>query len=460
MRSVKEIIKEIEREQGYAHNQSVRDKWDEIDEYYERRSDIKLPEVVEGETGDGTSLERLKTHTNFAKTIVNSTVTMAMASGMALFGEDGLPDPAADSPFERTEIRRLLRYTSRYGASWLQIVKNDERKKYRIYKPHVARRVMAVEDSEREEGVLVIQEFTRPDEEKSTYCVARWYEHEGRVVRRRDFATENGRDGWKPRLIGNEPTVTYDHMPWIYVPNKIEDEIYEQSDIIDGLELFKQYDALLTKYLKAMEDESFRITFLSNVSEEVAKRITRAGGLQLWYAKNKTGEAPPELQSVPPADQRQFLDGLSDLVDNMATATRTSPLELNERPVQDIPAQTLRVLYGPQIERVEETVEHVNPALTEAYRIITGTSRSRIVLQPRLPISEDKVHQNLKGLLDVGAYSRYHMLLEIGKTPEEAEAIIARSLEEKRMFEGVETTEEIKVEKAKAEARPVVRPVA
>src|SRR5690606_33095679 len=154
-----------------------------------REAEIKLPEAVSGETGDGASLERLFTRTNFAKTIINSTVTMALATGLVVYGEDGQKD-VKDETYSITEVRRLVRYVSRYGAGWLHIVRDDPRKKYRIHKPHVARQIMSVEDAEHQEGVLVIQQFedTGTDGVTTTYKVARWYEwRDGTSVVRRDF---------------------------------------------------------------------------------------------------------------------------------------------------------------------------------------------------------------------------------------------------------------------------------
>lgn len=450
-----QIVREIERYGAVVHDAQTIGAWQKIDDYYQRRNTIELPEATRLTGGDGLSLERLYIRTNLAKTVVSATATMAMASGITVYDKDGKPDLEMAKVFSRSDVRRLLRYCSRYGASWLQVVEGDKDKPYRVYKPHVARRIMVQEDPEKEHAVLVIQTFT--DMEDHEYRVARWYEWDDqrKSVVRQDFVSAMTTAGWAPR--GRPQSFAY--MPWLYVPNRIEDTIFEQSDTWDGLEIFKQYDALHTKFLKALEDESFRLIFLANVSEEVAKKIRQAGGLQVWYAKNKQNEAPPELQSVPPADQRQFLDALKNLMNTLATVSRTSVLELNERPVQDIPAQTLRVLYGPQIERCNETVEHVNPALTQLLRILHrvqggATSGLAVELKPRLPVSEDKIHQNLKGLLDSDAYSAYHLLIDGGKTPAEAEDILARRLREKRELTAIKTTSEVEIEEAKARVRP------
>src|SRR5690606_16748516 len=208
--------------------------------------------------------------------------------------------------------------------------------------------------------------------------------------------------------------------------------------------------ALRVKFLKALEDESFRQIFIANVGEEAAKAILAAGGVNVWYAKNKVGENSPEMQVASPADQRQFLEGLKDLVDSLATVTRTSVLELNERPVQDIPAQTLRVLYGPQIERVTETTEHVNPALSRAASIILGRDVT-LTLKPKLPISEDKEHQNKKGLLDSNAYSIRQMLMDQGYTEQQAERIFRMRLEELRRINNLEVAMEEDLMKAEAD---------
>lgn len=451
-----QVFEELKRNADQAHPKEVLAKWREIDEYYQREAEIQLPEAASAE-GDAKSLERLFVRTNFAKTIVNSTVTMVLASGIRVYDDEGALVAPEKHPILATDVRKLLRYASRYGAAWLQGDKALPGKPYRVYKPHVARRIMRTEDPEREQGVLVAQEFRHTDSEgmEKRYSVARWYEWDeaDKRVLKREYVKQEGGD-WQPRR-GAKPT-WFNHMPFIYVPNREEDSIPEQSDIIDGLPLFKQYDALRVKLLKALEDESFRLVFLSSVSDEVASKMKLAGGLSVWHAKNKMGEAPPELQSVAPADQRQFLDSLNDLVDDMATATRTSPLELNERPVQDIPAQTLRVLYGPQIERCQETVEHLNPALTQLLRIATG-GEGKVVLKPHLPISEDKQHQNLKGLLDSKAYSAVELMVDtLGKTRTEAEAIFEAALNERRRVLELEAEIEAKrdIEVAKAQPRP------
>jgi len=473
--SDKQVIEELKRYGGtHAHSDATREKWDEIDKFYRGENEIKLPEAVEGELGDAASLQRLKVHTNFCKTIVHSTVTMAMASGVKAVrqAEDGgggeLDDEEAAKVFAQTDIRRLIRYASRYGAAWLQIIEADREKRYRVHKPHVARRIMMDEDPEKERAVLVLQGFERQEgAEKKKYYVARFYEWDDERARvsRRDFVSEDGSD-WKRRALPKNQSGPFRYMPWIYVPNREEDTIPEQSDVLDGLEVFKQYDALRVKFLKALEDESFRQIFLANVGDDVANRIKASGGLNVWNAKNRAGEHAPEMQSVSPADHRQFLDGLSDLVDTVATVTRTSPLELNERPVQDIPAQTLRVLYGPQIERVRETTEHVNPALSRAASLILKRP-VRITLTPRLPISEDKEHQNKKGLLDSNAYSIRQLLMDSGFTRAQAEEIFEMRLDELRRINAVEVEKEEELIDAEGEkaveiarARPAPRPAA
>jgi len=477
-----EVLDEIKLYNGYAHDEATRRQWAEIDEFYKRQTRIELPEAVAGETGDLKSLVRLMTHVNFIKTIVNSTATMAMASGIKAVrlnqdGDGGVEDKRAAKVFDRTDIRRLVRYASRYGGAWLQVLTSDREKPYRVHKAEVARRVMMVEDPEKERGVLVIQRFERrrPQVQGGTreqYWVARWYEwsDERDRVWRRDYISVNSPDNWQRRRLENGAwQASFPYMPWIWVPNHVEDTIPEASDVIDGLEIVRQYDALVVKFLKALEDESFRQIFLSNVGDDQARNLLAAGGSNVWYAKNKQGEAPPEMQSVPPADQRQFLEGLKGLVNDLATATRTSVLELNERPVQDIPAQTLRVLYGPQIERVTETCDHLNPALSKAASLILDYP-VQITLTPRLPISEDKEHQNKKGLLDSNAYSIRRMLRDSGLTDEEANAVFEERLEELRRIGEVEAATAVKSElplieaqgeqqvKA-AEAKPQPRPL-
>lgn len=478
-----QVIDEIGRFGDHAHDPETRAAWSTIDTYYRGDNEIELPEAVEGETGDYESLRRLFVHVNFTKTIVNASVTMALGEGIPVYGPDGLRDKNLERIYATTDVRRLLRYASKYGAGWLHINTGNRTKPYRVYKPHVARRLMETEDPEQEAAVLVIQRYQRfqngigraapengkigtPDPKDDTmppeiivgtstletYTVARYYEwDDDRVyVTRRDFVKEAG--VWRRRLIGGRDEAVFDYMPWVFVPNRVEDTIPEQSDVIDGLEIIKQHDALLVKYLKGLEDEAWRLVFLASVGDEVAKRIKAAGGLNFWHAKNKAGEPPPELQSVAPADLRQFLEGHKYLVNSLATATRTSVLELNERPVDDIPAQTLRVLYGPQMERVGEMCEHVNPALGATLRQITGL-QVEVRMWPRLPISEDKVHQNLKGLVDSKIYSGVQMLVDIGHTEADAKRIYAQALEEYRQRLVMEAEAEMMVEQIRVQAQ-------
>src|SRR5690606_30445917 len=74
-----QFAEEIELHTPPAHDSATRASCHEIDLYYKREAEVKLPEAVEGERGDLASLKRLLVRTNFAKTIINSTVTMAMA---------------------------------------------------------------------------------------------------------------------------------------------------------------------------------------------------------------------------------------------------------------------------------------------------------------------------------------------------------------------------------------------
>lgn len=459
-----QVIKEIQRHAGNAHPTSVTSVWDEIDSYYKREADIVLPELVTGSDGDADSLARLFVHTNYAKTIVNSTVTMVMASGLTVRNAEGITDrELSEKWLDGSEIRRLIRHTSRYGGAWLQIVTADKELPYRVYKPHVARRIMEETDQQREHAVLVIQEYEAvgdtgtPDARK--YKLARWYEwNDDRSGVTLTMFRSNGQSGTGWELDRQVDRKSFPYMPWIYVPNHHEDSIPEQSDVIDGLEIFKQYDALRVKFLKALEDESFRLIFLASVGDDVAKAIKAGGGLQFWYAKNAPGEPPPELQSVPPADQRQFLDGLNDLIESLAVVTRTSVLELGKIPVQDIPAQTLRVLYGPQIERCQEVADHINYALTRLLHVLedveySRSSKLRAALTPRLPISEDKIHQNAKGLLDADAYSAHQMLRDDGYTDQDADKIIAERYEEKRKIAAIETEQQMQVDANAASAQ-------
>ena len=473
------ILAEINKHpKGQVHEKDVYVKWDLFEKTLKRQTDIKLPEHVD----DLESLKRLMAHTNFAKVIVNATVTMLLANGAKVYNESGLIDKEASQGIDLRLVRRATRYASTYGGCWLHIIRDDKENPLRVEKPHLARRVFDPEDKAKELGVVMIEKIyfaptladdkVTPVKDDDYYYRARWYEwsKDRKWVRKITYHSDSrALGGW--RQVGEDEQFNY--MPLLFVAAHDADEIPEASDIVDGIELFEQYDNLLVKFLKSLEDEAFRIIFISQIGEEQAKKMQVGGGKNFWYAKTANpAEHPPELQSINPSDHRQFLEALSDLVDSIATVTRTSPMELNERPTQDIPAQTLRVIMGPQLERVGETAEYMSKAFSEAVHVLNSQSggprdpydprgQARVEFRAQLPVSEDKVHQNLKGMLDADAYSAVDLIMKAeGSTRPEAEQVFERRLAEKRRIAEIETAEEVKVEEAKAAARPVPRPPA
>lgn len=426
-----------------VHPAETMEAWGEIDEILRRDHSIRLPEAAVMAEGD--SLERLHLRTNYSKVVVQSTVTMVLASGLTIRDGQGLVLRGRNAnPFPMRYVRRMLRYMSQYGAAWKLRRPNDRKLPLRVYKPHVAREIHLETDPDIVKAVLAIEEIPYREgqyELGQTYRRARWYEwidvdgnkqlepDEWRQVIRKTYISEAGGE-WQAQRDG----AIFRYMPMQLIHNRDADpdRLFEASDIWDAMPLFKALDDLSTKYLKALEDEAFRITFLANVTDEQFKSMRRLSSLNFMFADNGPDGKEPRPYWANPADHRQYLDAFKHFMNRIATMTRTSPLELDERPVQDIPAQTLRVLYGPQISRCAESAEYAASSLSDDLQLIPGQAGVDVILQPRLPISEDKIHQNSKGMLDSDAYSRRQLLIDTGKTEAEAERILDEAIEEKR----------------------------
>lgn len=433
-----------------VHPAETIDAWDEIDEILKRDHKIRLPEAAMLAEGD--SLERLHLRTNYSKVVVQSTVTMVLASGLEIHDADGLVmrGPGVN-PFPMRYIRRMLRYMSQYGAAWKLRRPNDRKLPIRVYKPHVAREVYLETDPDIVKAVLAIEEIPYREGEMElgqSYRRARWYEwvdsdggiplepDEWRRVIRKTYISEAGGE-WQAQR--DDAIFPYMPMQLIHNRDADPDRLFEASDIWDAMPLFRSLDDLTTKYLKALEDEAFRITFLANVTGEQFKAMRRLSSLNFMFADNGAEGKEPKPYWANPADHRQYLDAFKHFMNRIATMTRTSPLELDERPVQDIPAQTLRVLYGPQISRCTESAEYAADSLSDDLQLIPGQTGTLVVLKPRLPISEDKIHQNSKGMLDSDAYSRRQLLIDTGKSEAEADRIFEEALVEKRRLAEIES---------------------
>lgn len=450
---------QLNRYGGKAHPSDVLDKWREIDEVLKMEHLIRLPTAALRESFE---LDRLHLHTNYARVVVQSTVTLTLANGVKVYDENKIADETgmADRLFPSSLIRRMLRYMSTYGGAWRLRRPSDVNKPLRIYKPEIAREIYLETDPEVVKAVLAIEKVERrggDSDQADHYHVARWYEWDDsvssepsdwrRVIRKVYISTDQS-STWQhdPRQ-----DYVYSYMPMELVRNRDADNIYEASDIHDALELFKGMDDLTTKWLKALEDEAFRLLILANVTAEQARGIHTVDGSNVLTLSNGESKDVPEPKPywMMPADHTQYLRAFDELLKRISTTTRTSMLELGEAPEGDIPAQTLRVKYGPQLERVKESADYASRALTEDISQL-GYPEGLVRLKPELPVSEDKIHQNRKGLLDVGAYSRRQMLIDEGMSPAEAERILDQALEEERRIKTMEAETQLIVEEAVA----------
>lgn len=453
-----QIVAELNRYGGNLYPDSVMESWDLIDSLVKKRAPIRLPTGIAEIDPD---LHRLFTRTNYARTIVNSTVNMVLASGVRIRDTEGVdvtPDRARDLPWPMFMLRRLLRFMSQYGAAW-KLVRPHDPLPIRVYKPHAAREIHLETDPDTVKAVLHIAEVEKRgtiDDIGSKYLLARWYEHIGNRVHRRVFLSEGGFD-WAEDTT---QTAITNFMPLQLVRNRDFDgyDIFEASDVWDASDLIRIIDEMTTKFAKAMEDEAFRMTFFANVSPEQFNTMRDASALNVFFAKNGEGYAEPRPYWANPADHRQYLDAFKSLVNRVATVSRTSSMEFEERPMQDIPAQTLRIHYGPQIARCQEIAEFASTALSEDLRLLPGGKDwDELVLEPRLPVSEDKVHQNAKGLLDSGAYSRREVLIATGHTTAEADRISREAIEEKVELEARLAMAQAKADALVVAARPATQ---
>lgn len=451
---------QLNRYGGNTHPDHVIAQWEKIDEVLRMQHPIRMPTAAAMESVE---LSRLHLHTNYARVVVQSTVTLTLANDITVYGSDGLIDRTdlAQRLFPQKLVRRMLRYMSTYGAAWRLRRPSDRKMPLRVYKPSIAREIPLESDPEVVKAVLAIEKVEKRNKPGSTsddhYYVARWYEWDDSEspepsdwtkVIRRVYTTEQLGGSWRHDAAQD---YAYSYMPMELVRNRDTDELFEASDVYDALELFMGMDDLTVKYLKALEDEAFRLLILANVTSEQAQGINTIDGGNVVTISNGTADLPePRPYWMDPADHRQYLEAFSELLRRISTVTRTSLLELGESPEGDIPAQTLRVKYGPQLERVKESAEYASIALTEDLTQL-GHAAGAVRLIPALPVSEDKLHQNRKGLLDVGAYSRKAMLLDEGRTPAEADRIIQEYLAEQKAILEMEADAQLIVEERVAE---------
>lgn len=467
-----EILYQLRLHAPHAHPRRVLEKWDEIDEVINREHDILLPEAVD--IAEGLELERLKVRTNYGKTVIDSTVRMTLSSGVIITNAAGVRDPEAAAAFDIRTVRRLLRYMSQYGAAWVLRRRQDAARPMRVYKPHLAREIPLEDDPDVVKAVLAVQRVQeRPSviapitavgalaHPKET-LVARWYEFDDTgmedepwrwtQVVRRVFVSDDEGAVWEERQSDRR---TLPFMPMRLVRNHDSEELYQASDVYEGLPLFRAMDELTTKFLKALEDEAFRQAFFANVDAEQIKLMNTVGALNILFASNGGAENPePRPYWTQPADHRQYLDAFSHWMNRIATVTATSPLELDDRPVGDIPAQTLRVLYGPQLARTEDSGASASEELTIVHRLATSDETGvKVRLAPRLPISEDKAHQNRKGMLDSDAYSALQALIDDGHSRADAQRILDERMEEKRRMQDIENAHLIEMARIQADTQ-------
>lgn len=441
-----------------VHPPATINEWTAIDEMLRREHAIRLPELAV--LHEGESLERLNLRTNYAKIVVLSTVTMVLSGGLTIKDHEGKAMEGT-LPFPMSRIRRLIRYVSQYGAAWKLTRPNDRRRPIRVYKPHVAREIYLEDDPDVVKAVLAIETIHRrsttemdlpPDRR------ARWYEWDdstepnpakwNRVIRR-TYLDEGSTGSW--RRLPDEAVFNYMPMELIRNRDTDDDRLFEASDVYDALPVFRSLDDLSTKFMKAMEDEAFRITFLANVTAEQFVGMLNASAMNMMFADNGAEGKEPRPYWANPADHRQYLDAFRHLMNRISTLTRTSPLELDERPVQDIPAQTLEVLYGPQLSRCQETAESLQESLTEDLRLM-GVDGNTVSFAPRIPLNKEKQRQSAKGMLDSKAYSRVQLLIDTGMTRAEAERILDEVIDEERRLQALEVEGEVEVIEAEAEA--------
>lgn len=460
------------------HSKDTLDAWDEYDKFCQMKEDVRLPSLTESNENP-VDLERLRVRVNYSKTIIGATATMALASGFQIKNANGDRDEKSEKLFKKGDLRRLVDHMSRYGAGWFHILHSDPFKPYRIHKPHVAAEIYDEDDPERPRGVVFMQKYeSLPEGEglpPETYWLARIYEWntEYTQVRMYEYRKQlsggriSGAAEW--RLTDRTPVdkpKTFSYMPMRLCVNHPEvdrDRLYEASDLFAGVPLFKIYNEVVTKLNKALEDEAFRQTFFAGVDAKAMKQMTRHGPTTFLYFRDGDPQRPlAQMQVAPPSDVRQFIEVMNRYIKTIATVTRTAPPELDERPVQDIPAQTLRVLYNPQIERVRDTVEVLREALADSSQIISsgGTFDRKkpwsTTMEPEVPMSEDKRVQEDQGLYNTNSLSSVEMLMRTKRySRSEAERIIAeREAEDRRraqMEAEVQRDSEVAVEGVKGE---------
>ena len=468
---------------GNLYPREVKDQWALFDRYYKKEHTIQWPKVVlDGEKARFTnSLARLELRFNFGKTIVHATETMVLSGGFKVFNDRNVRDSKAEEflRLHKDYIKRLVHFMSRYGAGWVHAVPL-ERVPFRFYRPHDAIEITAPEDPQKVEAVLLIQEAKEIEAGPSgyaevTYEYARWYEwnddrDQVRILhfRRRMgtglIADPSGNPAIYDWQQVEKPGVpaTLPYMPLVLARNRIEDTLPEASDLSEAIPILQGFDDLSSKWNKAMEDEAFRQTFFAGVGQEQMMKMMEMGSHVFLFAKQAIGEHLPQMQVAPPSSLDPYINGFIRLLKSLSTVTRTSPLELDERPVQDIPAQTLRVLMGPQLERCTDTALAASRPLSLVVQAKqTGSVDSdpvyRLILEPQVPVAKEAEVNNLVSQLQAKGISQMEFLRQRGYTEEQAAKIVAETDADKRKEMELERESRIDVERAKAEAIAAAR---
>lgn len=460
---------------GNLYHKDVLAQWALYDTYYKRQHVLRWPEVVlEGErTRNVNGLRRLEIRFNFGKTIVHSTETMVLSGGVKVYGRAQQRDSAVEQMFLRNKLhlKRLINYMSRYGAAWVHAVPRQA-VPFRFYKPHDAVEITDPEDRDTVRAVLAVQTATEVSGApgsvsgyaENQYEYARWYEWDTDGATVRVLYFRRGRPGgtvvlpanytggdW--RLVGQE---LLPYMPLRLARNRIEDTLPEGSDLSEAIPILQAFDEMASKWNKAMEDEAFRQTFFAGVGEAQIRKMMEMGSHIFLFAKQEMGMPLPEMQVAQATDLTNYINGFVRLLKSLSTVTRTSPLELDERPVQDIPAQTLRVLMGPQLERCTDTAIAAADPLTLVVRAaqsaLAEENSYRVVMEPQVPVAREAEVNNLVSQLQAKAISRREFLRLRGYTEGEIDRIAEEVLADLREEMELERDSRVAVEEAKAAA--------
>lgn len=408
--------------------------WKKIDTYYKNEQIIKLPKnVLSEERANDDERERVTSRINFTKRVAKASVTMIMRGGVMVTDDDG---EEVSSPFDEKIIERSILYTVLYGGCWFHHV-NDRERPYRVYKPSVAVEIPDPDDNDVVRAVLAVETLDDYTElTKTQYKRYTWYEYatDNRTVRK---LVIKRRSTTIPNFEEPDDMRELSYMPLFLVKNGGDEQVWRNSDVLDGIPLFDSYERNFALFDVGIEDEAFRQIFLANVDPKQITDYLEMGPRNVLAAKNPPEEAPPALYSVQPSDKRQMLQGLKDKIDLIAMLTRTSPLELANLPVTDIPTSTLLTLYGPQLERCMDTAEALGKAWSRIHHFwnlgrleYQRDSLAKVKLTAQLPVNRQRELVNLVDMYDRYAMSGREMLRTMGYSDVEVEAIMRERVRE------------------------------